>query len=116
LTEQATGLVIIAFVGLTKLIGGRLGVKAGFVVLYLILFLFLAFMWYAVMSHFMMLRKMKQHSRDIINSVMQGTQHSSSADSFSQDNYGMVLSINIYLLLLFSSNSYSIFTIRANTV
>ena len=53
-------------------IGGRVQASAGFVVLFMILYIFFVLCTYAVMSHFMMLRKMKQHSRDIISSVMQG--------------------------------------------
>ena len=35
-------------------------------------FLISFFMIYSVLSHFFILRKMKQHSKDIINSVMTG--------------------------------------------
>lgn len=73
MTEQAIGLVVLAVVGLSKLIGGRVQASAGFVVLFMILYIIFVLCTYAVMSHFMMLRKMKQHSRDIISSVMQGS-------------------------------------------
>ena len=72
LTEQVTGLTIFAVVGLSELMKNQVQATAGSIVLFLLLFFINLFFTYAVMSHLMMLRRLKQHSKDIINSVMQG--------------------------------------------
>ena len=72
LTEQVTGLIIFAVVGLSELMKNQVQATAGYIVLFMLLFFINSFFTYAVMSHLMMLRRLKQHSKDIINSVMQG--------------------------------------------
>ena len=76
LTEQIVALCVGVIQSLIMAMGGFLmgmsiiGGIMGFCV-----FLISFFMIYSVLSHFFILRKMKQHSKDIINSVMTGKIH-----------------------------------------
>ena len=73
LTEQIIALSAGIIHGLIMAMGGFLmEIKAFEIVLVMVIFVISSFMIYSVLSHFFILRKMKQHSQDIINSVMTG--------------------------------------------
>ena len=73
LTEQIIALSAGIIHGLIMAMGGFLmDIKVLEIILVMVIFVISSFMIYSVLSHFFILRKMKQHSQDIINSVMTG--------------------------------------------
>jgi phosphoglycerate-specific signal transduction histidine kinase len=73
LTEQIIALCVGATTSLIMALGGTLGhvtVVGG--VIMLLVFLLDVFFVYSIFSHFILLRRMKRHSKEIISSVMQG--------------------------------------------
>ena len=73
LTEQVIALAVGSIQGLLMAMGGLLlhvSVAHGFIAFFI--FAISCLFIYSVTSHFMLLRAMKKHSKEIINSVMAG--------------------------------------------
>ena len=73
LTEQIIAISIGIIQTLIMAMGGLLnGVSAGHFIVVFLIFMANTFLVYSVMSHIILLRKMKKHSKEIIQSVMNG--------------------------------------------
>lgn len=73
LTENMTGLVVSFGVSCVRLMSGTTGSVIGSLIFMFLVIPLYAYLVYGVASLFVMFRRMKRHTREIISSVMQGS-------------------------------------------